>query len=254
MTSNEMKYSPIKKLCLALAFSIQKMKHYFQAHVVRLVSKANSIKFVMYKPVLSDRFARWYLQFQQFEIVYILQKALKGQALVDFLADHPIPDEWKLSNELSDEDSMAVEVRSPWKMYFDGAAHRDGVGVGVVFVTPQEEAIPYSFTLMNHCSNNVVEYQVLILGLEMVVDMKQLQLQVFGDSQLVIKKLLGSYEVRKPELRSYHDYARKCSFFGFTPFDKSATKLTSNSLAAIEDSSFASLASFSTSSKRCSKA
>ncbi|XP_070055283.1 uncharacterized mitochondrial protein AtMg00860-like [Nicotiana tomentosiformis] len=37
------------------------LKHYFQAHVVRLVSRANPIKFMMSKPVLSDRLARWYL-------------------------------------------------------------------------------------------------------------------------------------------------------------------------------------------------
>ncbi|KAH0685749.1 hypothetical protein KY285_019065 [Solanum tuberosum] len=64
MTPNELKYSPIEKLCLALVFSILKMKHYFQAHVVRIISKANPIKFVMSKPVLNDRLARWYLQFQ----------------------------------------------------------------------------------------------------------------------------------------------------------------------------------------------
>ena len=85
-------------------------------------------------------------------------------------------------------------------MYFNGAAHRDGAGAGVVVVTPQEEVIPYSFTPINRCSNNVAEYQALILGLEMAVDMKHLQLQVFGNFQLVIKQLLGSYEVRKPEL------------------------------------------------------
>ena len=65
----------------------------FQAHVVRLISRANPIKFVMSKPVLSDLLARWYLQFQQFEIVYIPQKSVKGQALADFLADHPIPND-----------------------------------------------------------------------------------------------------------------------------------------------------------------
>ena len=43
----------------------------------------------------------------------------------------------------------------------------------------------------------------------MAVDMKQLHLQVFGDSQLVINQLLGSYEVKKPKLRPYHDYAQK---------------------------------------------
>ncbi|XP_070034862.1 uncharacterized protein [Nicotiana tomentosiformis] len=43
----------------------------------------------------------------------------------------------------------------------------------------------------------------------MAVEMKRLQLQVFGDSQLVINQLLGSYEVKKPELLPYHDYAKK---------------------------------------------
>ena len=43
----------------------------------------------------------------------------------------------------------------------------------------------------------------------MAVDLKQLQLRVFGDSQLVIEQLLGSYEIKKPELRPYHNYAQK---------------------------------------------
>ncbi|KAK4400579.1 hypothetical protein Sango_1164000 [Sesamum angolense] len=63
-TPNELKYSPIEKLCLSLIFSIQKFKHYFQSHSIHLVSKANPLKYVMAKPVLSDRLARWYLQLQ----------------------------------------------------------------------------------------------------------------------------------------------------------------------------------------------
>ncbi|XP_070046490.1 uncharacterized protein [Nicotiana tomentosiformis] len=163
----------------------------------------------MSKHVLSDRLARWYLQFQQFEILYIPQKVVKEQALVDFLADHHIPDDWELTDELPDKDAIVIEVQPPWKMYFDGAAHRGGTGAGVVFVTSQGEVLPYSFTLTQLWSNNVVEYQALILGLEMAVEMKRLQLQVFGDSQLVINQLLGSYEVKKPELSLYHDYAKK---------------------------------------------
>ncbi|XP_070013470.1 uncharacterized protein [Nicotiana sylvestris] len=160
MTPNELKYSPIEKLCLALVFSIQNLKHYFQAHVMRLVLRENPIKFVMSKPVLSDRLARWYLQFQQFEIVYVPKKTIKGQALADFLADHPIPDNWELSDELPDEDAMVIEIQPPWKMYFDGATHREGAGPGIVFITSQGE-------------------------------------------------ILGSYEVKKPELVSYHKYAQR---------------------------------------------
>ncbi|KAL0311659.1 UNVERIFIED_CONTAM: hypothetical protein Scaly_2920800 [Sesamum calycinum] len=90
MTPNELKYSPIERLCLALIFSIQKLKHNFQSHSIHLVSKANPLKYVMANPVLSDRLARWYLQLQQFEITYVPQKAVKGQVLAYFLANHPM--------------------------------------------------------------------------------------------------------------------------------------------------------------------
>ncbi|KAH6763350.1 hypothetical protein C2S52_020783 [Perilla frutescens var. hirtella] len=209
MMPNELKYSPVEKLCLSLIFSIQKLKHYFQAHTVRLISRANPLKYVMMRPVLSDRLARWYLQFQQFEIIYVPQKAVKGQVLADFLVDHPIPVEWELDDDLPDEDVLAIEVLPPWKMYFDGASHREGAGAGVVFITPEGEVLPYSFTLTENCSNNVAEYQALILGLEMAMDAKRLQIKVYGDSKLVINQLLGSYDVKKLELIPYVKYAQR---------------------------------------------
>nr|XP_027103229.1 uncharacterized protein LOC113724536 [Coffea arabica] len=161
----------------------------------------------MAKPVLSDRLARWYLQFQQFEIIYVPAKAVKGQILADFLADHPIPAEWELTDELLDEEMFMIEF--PWSMYFDGATHRDGAGAGVVFYTPETYILPYSFTLTRRCSNNVPEYQTLILGLETAVDMKQLHVRVYGDSKLMVNQLLDIYDVKKPELIPYYKYARQ---------------------------------------------
>ncbi|KAL0302266.1 UNVERIFIED_CONTAM: hypothetical protein Sangu_3109500, partial [Sesamum angustifolium] len=93
---------------------------------------------------------------------YVPQKAVKGQVLADFLANHPIPAEWKLSDDLPDEDVLMNYVTPPWKMYFDGTSHKEEVGAEVVFVTP-EGVLPYSFTLTQNCSNNVAEYQALIL-------------------------------------------------------------------------------------------
>ncbi|GAA0183500.1 hypothetical protein LIER_42418 [Lithospermum erythrorhizon] len=110
MMPNELNYSPIEKLCLALIFAIQKLKHYFQAHTVHLISRANPIKYVMSKPILSDQLARWYLQIQQFAIIYVPWKAVKGKVLAYFLADHPIPAEWELFDELPDEDVMVIEI------------------------------------------------------------------------------------------------------------------------------------------------
>ncbi|KAL0394751.1 UNVERIFIED_CONTAM: hypothetical protein Slati_4441300 [Sesamum latifolium] len=48
-----------------------------------------------------------------------------------------------------------------------------------------------------------------MFGLEMAFDIKQRHLKVYGDSQLVINQLLGLYEVKKPELLPYHNYAKR---------------------------------------------
>ncbi|XP_075473311.1 uncharacterized protein LOC142504314 [Primulina tabacum] len=209
MTPNELNYSPIEKLCLALIFVIQKIKHYFQAHIVRLVSKANTLKYIMSRQVIFDRLARWYLQMKQLEFIYIPQNVVKGQALLDFLTGHPIPADWDLSNDFPDKDVLVIEVTPPCKMYFDGAAHKEGAGSGIIFVTSKGEVLPYSFSLTQNCSDVVAEYQALIIGFEMVVDIKQLHLQMNGDSRLVVNQLLGSYEVKKPELLPYYNYDKR---------------------------------------------
>ncbi|KAK4411881.1 hypothetical protein Sango_0261100 [Sesamum angolense] len=111
-----------------------------------------------------------------------------------------MPAEWELSDNMPEEDVLMIEVTPPWKMYFDGVSHKEGADAGAVFVTSEGEVLLYSFTLTQNCSNIVAEYQALILGLEIVVDVKQLSLKVYGDSQLVVNQLLDHYEVKKPEL------------------------------------------------------
>jgi len=71
-------------------------------------------------------------------------------------------------------------------MYFDSAARRDGAGAGVVFVSPEKHILPYSFVLTQLCSNNVAKYQALSLGLKMAIEMRISDLNIYGDSQLVI--------------------------------------------------------------------
>jgi ribonuclease HI len=70
----------------------------------------------------------------------------------------------------------------PSKIFFDGAARQNGAGVGVIFITLEGEVLPLSFSLTECCSNNMAEYQALILGLEMTVNTKMPHIKVFGDS------------------------------------------------------------------------
>ena len=55
----ELNYSPIEKMCLALFFAIDKLEHYMQAYTVRLIAKADSIKYVLSRPVVSGCIAQW---------------------------------------------------------------------------------------------------------------------------------------------------------------------------------------------------
>ncbi|KAG9442624.1 hypothetical protein H6P81_018478 [Aristolochia fimbriata] len=96
MVEAELNYSPIEKTCLALIFAIQKLRHYLLAHSTNLISRADPLKFIMSRPMLSGRLAKWALLLSEFKINFIPQKAIKGQGLANFLADHPIPAEWEL--------------------------------------------------------------------------------------------------------------------------------------------------------------
>ncbi|KAG9458170.1 hypothetical protein H6P81_002678 [Aristolochia fimbriata] len=202
----EINYTPINKTCLALVFAIQNLLHSLLAHSTNLISRADPLKYIMSRPILSGRLAKWELLLSEFEINFVLQRVIKGQALANFLADHPVSAEWELTEEFPDEEIFLVEVLPPWEMYFDGAARRNGAGAGVLFVSPKKDLLPYSFVLTQNCSKNEAEYQAILLGHGMAVEMKLSQLNIYGDSALVIKQLTGEFEVKKLELVPFWRY------------------------------------------------
>ncbi|XP_024164333.1 uncharacterized protein LOC112171367 [Rosa chinensis] len=151
--------------------------------------------------------AKWALLLNQYEIIYIPAKAVKGQALADFLADHPIPADWEISDDLPDEEVFNTEVLPAWQMFFNGSSRADGAGAGVVVISPQRQILPYAFTHSELCSNNVAEYQALNMGLQTAVEMKISNLEVYGDSKLVVDQFLTIYEVKKEDLVPYFQLA-----------------------------------------------
>ena len=82
-------------------------------------------------------------------------------------------------------------------------------GAGVVFVSPQRQILLYSFLLSKLYSNNVTEYQALIIGLQMAIEMGIAQLEIFGDSKLIINQILEQYDIKKEDLVLYCKYGKK---------------------------------------------
>jgi len=76
--------------------------------------------------------------------------------------------------------------------------------MGVVFISPQNHVLPRAFSLTEPCSNNVAEYNALLIGLQLAHEMGARYLEAYGDSKLIINQVKGEYEVRHGDLVPYY--------------------------------------------------
>ena len=107
---------------------------------------------------------------------------MKGQALANFLADHPT------QGTMEEGDLPLCEVNiQPWVLKFDGSSTDKSAGDGVVITSPFGIETTLSFILDFKCTNNQAEYEALIIGLEILQDLGAKEVLIIGDSQLVIK-------------------------------------------------------------------
>nr|XP_028961891.1 uncharacterized protein LOC114826146 [Malus domestica] len=197
LTEVETRYSPVERLCLALYFTAR-------------------------------RIGKWILALSEFSFQYVPQKAVKGQAIADFLTEHQessseainipgslevtsiwIPPRKDISGK---EDWVQQEIRrvaglwiTPWKLYFDGSHTQKASGAGIVIVNPQGVYHYYSFLLdYQGNTNNRAEYKALIIGLEILMDLGAVEVEVFRDSELVINQLNGEFKCRHITMAGYY--------------------------------------------------
>jgi ribonuclease HI len=96
-------------------------------------------------------------------------------------------------------------ITSVWKIFFDGASSKEGAGVGVVLFSPTQETIDMSYKLEFKATNNVAEYEALVLGLRASKDMGIEEISVFGDAELIVHQVRNIYQAKNPRLRSYRN-------------------------------------------------
>lgn len=71
------------------------------------------------------------------------------------------------------------------------------LGIGIAFVTPDNGVNMHSLTLTEGGSNNEIEYEALIMGLELALEIPVDNLTVYGDSKLIIHQTNGLYHIKK---------------------------------------------------------
>ncbi|ONK57061.1 uncharacterized protein A4U43_C10F16210 [Asparagus officinalis] len=191
------------------------MRHYLVGQTIHVISRMNPIRVFMTQPAaLNWRLARWALLLSQYDIHFMPQKSVKGQAICDLMASHPLGAKTDLFEDLPDEPPEANMTSSPevWQMFFDGASRAGtsgsiSVGAGVVLTSPHGHVLPRAFSLTEPCTNNVAEYNALLIGLELARELRIKHLEAYSDSQLIVKQVTGEYEVRNDDLVPLHKAA-----------------------------------------------
>jgi ribonuclease HI len=94
--------------------------------------------------------------------------------------------------------------------YIDGGSHGSPgpSGIGIIIQTSDGGTMRIAKWIGHH-DNNVAEYAALLEALQCALDMKATTLQVYCDSELVVKQMTGEYECRSPRLYSLNWMCRK---------------------------------------------
>jgi ribonuclease HI len=90
-------------------------------------------------------------------------------------------------------------------MYFDGSLMKTGAGAGLLFISPLEKHVRYMLRLHFPASNNVAEYEALVNGLRIAVELGVRRLDARGDSQLVIDQVMKNSHCHDRKMEGYCD-------------------------------------------------
>jgi ribonuclease HI len=133
------------------------------------------------------------------------RKAIKSQVLADYLA------EWV-------DTQLPIAPIQPelWTLYFDGSLMKIGAGAGLLFISPLGKHVCYVLRLHFSASNNVAEYEALVNGLRIAVELGVRRLDAQGDSQLAIDQVMKNSPCRDKKMEAYCDEVRRLEhkFYG----------------------------------------
>ncbi|XP_070671534.1 uncharacterized protein [Malus domestica] len=193
----EINYPAVEKLCLAVFFAASKLRHYMLPSVTQVIAQTDVIRYMLTRPIVKGRIGKWTMALSEFSLQYVPQKAVKGQALADFLAQHPSPYGF---GDADVEIGMVVTRDNYWTMYFDGSSTSSSAGAGIVLQSPHNDRWYFSLKLDFECTNNQAEYEALVIGLGLLLDLRATRALVLGDSELVINQINGSFRCMSYEL------------------------------------------------------
>ncbi|CAL9018623.1 unnamed protein product [Prunus brigantina] len=191
----EARYPDIEKLAFALVVSARRLRPYFQAHTIHVLTN-HPLRQVLQKPETSGRLVKWAIELGEFDIHYKPRPATKGQAVADFIS------------EFTEPSTVANSTQPLWTLYVDGSSNAQGCGAGLVLISPDKVVLEYALRFKFHASNNEAEYEALLAGLRLAKEMGAMQIQIFSDSQLVVHQVNQDFTAKDVSMTAYLQHTR----------------------------------------------
>ena len=217
----EVRYLPLEKAILAIMLGTRKLSHYFQAYTVVVLTQL-PLKAILQSANYTGRIAKWGTILGVFDIKYMPRTSIKGQVLVDLVAEFietPL-EELKPAENMDGKliGMISQQGPSPWEVYVDGASNQKSSKVGPVLISPEKIVIEKSLRLDFLSTNNEVEYETLLMGMAMVQRMGEKSVKFFLDSRLVIGHVKGEFEAKDERMQGYLSQVR-CLQLEFESFN-----------------------------------
>jgi ribonuclease HI len=204
LSETKIRYPQVQKLLYAVILTWRKLRHYFESHPVTVVSSFPLGEIIQCREA-SGRIAKWAVEIMGETISFAPWKAIKSQVLADFVP------EWV------DTQLPTVPIQPElWTMFFDRSLMKTGAGAGLLFISPLGKHLRYVLRLHFPASNNVAEYEALVNGLQIAIELGVRRLDSRGDSQLVIDQVMKNSNCRDPKMEAYCDEVRRLEdkFYG----------------------------------------
>ena len=162
----------MEKLAFALVTAAWKLKPYFQAHII-IVLTDQPLKRAMSSPEAVGRMALWAIELSEFDIQYCSRTAMNGQAVVDFVAEY------------TQLEGQGADGLKQWIIHTDGSSNRHSGGAGVVIQTPERDKVECMIRLDFLTTNNEAEYEALVARLDLAKTAGAGNVIVHCDSQVI---------------------------------------------------------------------
>jgi ribonuclease HI len=185
----------------------RKLRHYFQAYHI-IVPSLQPLKDIMRNRETTERIGKWAAELNEFTIDYVHRSSIQSQALADFIAD------W-MPGAQGEKATKDVEA---WTVFCDGSWGAFGAGAAAILVAPSKVRTCYAIKLDFSYTNNIAEYEALLLGLRKLEAMGIRRAILKTKSQVISGHVDKSGKARDPELEKYLDVVRRleASFEGFS--------------------------------------